>query len=261
MLWTPGNPPSPVPGQQAGRWVGAAGRALFDRRSAPARRLLADEVRARRAADRPGRGAVGALLADDALDVGAAVDQLLPLTMAGQEPPAAGLAWALELSARDAGLRGRLAAAAGDPAGARAAFSEVLRLRPPVHTVARRLTRDLALGGAVLPAGTVAAVPVALLHRDPRAWDEPERARPERFLRDGRHEAPELPAAPYLPFGGGARRCLGEPLSWLLAEAALPELLAGARAAPVLARPERQVVRGTVLVPHRSALAVLHRRG
>ncbi|RJK96019.1 cytochrome P450 [Vallicoccus soli] len=258
MLWTPGNPPTPVPGQQAGPLVQAAARAAFAQRSAAARRLLADEVRARRAAGRAGGGAVGALLADDALGVGDAVDQLLPLTMAGQEPPAAGLAWVLERSSRlpalDAGLRGSA------PGGAwwRAAVSEVLRVRPPVHTAARVLVRDLPLASRTLPAGVVAAAPIVLLHRDPRAWEAPEEVRPERFLRDGRHVVDEVPAAAYLPFGGGARRCLGEPLTWLLADAALPAVLARIRVAPALARAERQVVRGTVLVPHRGALSVLH---
>src|SRR3954447_9035769 len=47
MLWTPGYPPSPPPGQQAGGLLGAAGRALFERRVAPVRELLHEEVHGR----------------------------------------------------------------------------------------------------------------------------------------------------------------------------------------------------------------------
>ena len=92
-------------------------------------------------------------------------------------------------------------------------------------------------------------VPVVLVHRDPTAFPDPDSFRPERFL--------DAPAGlPHLPFGGGARRCLGEPLAHAEIEAVLPAILRRVRLRPVSPRPERGVVRGTVLVPHRSGLAI-----
>jgi peptide-methionine (S)-S-oxide reductase len=49
----------------------------------------------------------------------------------------------------------------------------------------------------------VTIVPIPLLHRDRRAYPTPDALRPERWA-DG------APAARVLPFGDGARRCLGE---------------------------------------------------
>src|SRR4051794_11053235 len=62
MLRTPGNPPTPPPGRQAGV-LGALGGRLFDRRKAPAARILAEEIDARRAAGHAGDDVIGALLA------------------------------------------------------------------------------------------------------------------------------------------------------------------------------------------------------
>jgi len=96
----------------------------------------------------------------------------------------------------------------------------------------------------------VAVAPIVLLHRNPQAFPDPDTFRPERFANGTSADAP------FLPFGGGARRCLGEPLAHALIASVVPAILRQVHLRPVWPQPERMVVRGTVLVPHRSGLAV-----
>src|SRR5215208_741375 len=252
MLWTPGNPPFPPPGERNGL-AGLVAQRLFDRRVEPVARLLAAEVDARRAQGDERHDAIGCMLAArPELSTPQAVDQLIPLLMAGQEPPAAALTWLVDRFAREPGAADRCLAAGPDDPRTEAFVRETLRVTPPVHSVVRRLTRPLDAGGHQLPAGTVAMVPTVLLHRDARSFPEPDQFRPERFL-----SIDEGPA--YLPFGGGNRRCLGEWLARAEIAHVLPAVLRQVRLRAMWPSVERMVVRGTVLVPHRSGLAIAQR--
>ena len=293
MLWTPGYPPLPPPADGAGL-LGRLGGRLFDRRIAPVRQLLAAELETRRAAGAAAADGppdlIGCMLGAGPappLPTDAALDALIPLLMAGQEPPGCALAWLLDRIAREPAAAAPFLDPAADPppdgdrrpaadpagaappdddaaspqaptaagrpspapAAARERFvRETLRLRPAVHAVVRRLREPFEVAGHRLPAGAVALLPTVLLHRDPVAFPEPDAFLPERWER--------APAeAPYLPFGGGARRCLGEPLAHALIESALPPLARAARLAPIGRAPERMVVRGTVTAARRSGLA------
>jgi cytochrome P450 family 135 len=114
--------------------------------------------------------------------------------------------------------------------------------------VLRQLIEPMDVAGHALPAGTVVACPSPLLHRDPRAFPDPDAFKPDRFA----HGTPA--GAPYFPFGGGARRCLGEALAEAEFRAVLPAVLERRRLRLAWPRPERMVIRATVLVPHRGAL-------
>ena len=61
----------------------------------------------------------------------------------------------------------------------------------------------MTIGGYALPAGVMVVPCIYLAQRDPAMYPEPEHFRPERFL--GTRPGPHA----YLPFGGGARRCIG----------------------------------------------------
>jgi cytochrome P450 family 135 len=253
MLWTPGNPPLPPPGRGSGL-TGALGARLFARRAAPVERLLAAELDARRhAGDWDRDDVIGCMLcADPPLTNDEIVEQLVPLLMAGQEPPAAALTWLLDRLAREPEIAERFADAPDDDGPWReAVVRETLRVRPAVHSVARRLTAPLALDGHRLPAGAVAVAPIVLLHRDPQAYPDPDAFQPERFANGTSADAP------FLPFGGGARRCLGEPLAHVLIASVVPAILRQVQLRPVWPQPERMVVRGTVLVPHRGGVVVV----
>jgi cytochrome P450 len=281
MLWTPGYPPLPPPGEGAGL-LGRLAEPLFDRRAEPVRALLRAELEERgttRAPAAPPASAAGLpagaapaeraapgppatptpptlLDAMAGVPVDDAVDMLIPLLMAGQEPPACALAWLLDRIAREP----QHAAAFLDPgadgdaeaSAARERFvKETLRLRPPVHSIVRRLRDPFDVAGVTLPAGATAMVPMVLVHRDPLAFPEPDRFLPQRWL-----DAPDETS--YLPFGGGARRCVGEPFAHALIETALPLLARGAGLRPVGRAPDRMVVRGTVTAGHRSVPVRAH---
>lgn len=94
---------------------------------------------------------------------------------------------------------------------------------------------------------------VPLLHRDRRVFNAPARFDPGRFLEQ---PAPDA----FMPFGLGARRCLGQALAELQIQTIVPTVLRRLRLTPVSRRPERQIVRATVLPPPRSALVVASRR-
>jgi cytochrome P450 len=127
-------------------------------------------------------------------------DELMTLLTAGHETTATSLAWAVERLVRHPGGLERLA---GDPAYVEAVVKEILRLRPVIALVLRRLLEPLEVGGHELPAGTTVAPVILLVHSREDVYPEPDAFRPERFLGQ--------PPGTYswIPFGGGVRRCLG----------------------------------------------------
>jgi cytochrome P450 family 135 len=176
-------------------------------------------------------------------------DQLVTLLLAGHETTATGLAWAFNhLYARpDAVERLR----DGDEPYLDAVINETLRLRPPVPITDRTLAAPLELGGYELPAGTVVAPCIYLLHRRPDLYPQPDEFRPERFLED----APETYS--WIPFGGGVRRCLGASFATFEMKIALRTVLRRARLEPASRRPEGTWRRSIVLAPRRGTRSVL----
>jgi cytochrome P450 len=161
-------------------------------------------------------------------------DELVTLLSDG--PTSTSLAWAFERLLRNPETLGRarreIDADEGD-AYLDAVVKETLRLRPPVPVVVRTLREPMRLAGRDLPAGTVVAPCIHLLHRDARHYPEPLRFRPERFLanRPGTYT--------WIPFGGGARRCIAAPYAELEMKRVLREVLAAVDLRPVDGRDER----------------------
>jgi cytochrome P450 len=224
MLRTPGNPPVTLPGPGDGL-VGALGQKLFERRQAPALAALTEAV------------------GDEAR-----AEELMSLVMAAQEPPAIALTWVLDRLGREPELAD---AYLGMPDGeaADAIVKETLRLNPPASAALRRLTAPRRVGGFDLPAGIDVMIPSTLVHRDPRGFDDPDAFHPERWC------ASPPPGAPFFPFGGGARRCVGEHLAHAELATVVPAFLRIARPVPIAPEPEPMVQRATVLVPRRGLLA------
>jgi cytochrome P450 len=91
-------------------------------------------------------------------------------------------------------------------------FKEALRLYPPAWAVARQVKEDYEVGGYVIPAGADIFMSQYVVHRDPRFYREPDSFIPERWDNE---ETKDLPRFAYFPFGGGTRRCIGEPFAWM----------------------------------------------
>ena len=84
---------------------------------------------------------------------------------------------------------------------------ESLRLCPPAAGVGRLATRDIAVDGYRVEAGSLIAVGIYGLHHDPAIWPDPMAFDPDRF-------SPENVKVrnrwEFLPFLGGGRPCIGE---------------------------------------------------
>jgi cytochrome P450 family 135 len=171
-------------------------------------------------------------------------DELLTLLVAGHETTATSLAWAVERLLRHPGGLQRLA---GDAEYTDAVVKEILRLRPVVAIVLRKLLEPLTIAGDELPTGTIVAPCILLVHRREDVYPEPEAFRPERFL----GKAPGTYS--WIPFGGGVRRCLGAAFAQVEMQVVLRTLAESARLEPV-GEDESPRRRGVTLVPSRGAL-------
>jgi cytochrome P450 len=167
-------------------------------------------------------------------------DELLTLLTDG--PTSSSLAWVFERLLRHpeklARLQSELLAGEGE-AYLDAVIKETLRLRPPVSVVVRRLLKPATLGGYDLPAGTLIAPCVYLIHHRADVYENPGEFIPERFLT-------QRAAVPtWIPFGGGARRCLAASYAEQEMKRVLRTVLEEVELEPVESEGER-VTRGAI---------------
>lgn len=103
-------------------------------------------------------------------------------------------------------------------------LNETLRLYPPAVATIRTAKVDVELGGCHVPRGTELMIPILAVHHDARLWG-PDAAQfnPGRFA-NGVARAARHPTA-FIPFGLGARTCIGQNLALLEAKITLAVLL------------------------------------
>lgn len=143
-------------------------------------------------------------------------DELVTMVVAGHETVAGSLSWTLMLLAEHEEHQDRTYAELADlptpvrlhdprsrAPWTRAVLDEALRLYPPGWVLSRRAQHDDVVAGVPVPAGTLAIVSPWLIHRRADLWPDPEAFRPGRFLQEGAGRRG------YLPFGLGARLCIG----------------------------------------------------
>lgn len=167
-------------------------------------------------------------------------DEVMTLLLAGHETTANALSWCVYRLARDPVTRERIEREVDDVIGERAptqedlprlpfldaALKETMRLHPPAYLVGRYTLRDLRLGDAFLPAGTLALVNIYGIHRSARYYADPSRFSPARFLAE--NEA-AIPKRAYMPFGTGPRTCIGNHFAMLEGKLALASMVRQAR--------------------------------
>lgn len=158
-------------------------------------------------------------------------DEILTFMAAGHETTANAIAWSLWLLARHPAVLARLQKEVDavpvdgrgpDPRAlvyTEQVFCEALRLFPPIYSIGRDAAEpDLLPSGTRIPARSHVVMMTYLVHRDPRAFPEPDRFDPERFAPSRRDS---VPARYFLPFGEGPRSCIGEGFATLLGKTLL----------------------------------------
>jgi cytochrome P450 len=175
---------------------------------------------------------LGLLVRTPGLDDAMIRDQVMTMIIAGHDTIAALLGWAVHLLAQhpevQAQARAEVLAVLGDAPptfGSLARLTylgqvidETLRLYPPAHLGNRRAVCDLEFDGCPIPAGARVGYSIYLAHRHPDHWAQPHTFDPDRFA--GRH----IPFA-FVPFGGGARTCIGMSYALIEAKVVLSRLL------------------------------------
>jgi cytochrome P450 len=153
-------------------------------------------------------------------------DEAMTIFLAGHETTANALTWtwylvntAPEVEAKlheevDRVLQGRLPTVAdlGALAYVERVVTESMRLYPPAWLIGRRALQDYPIGDYLVPARSIVITSPYVLQRDARYYGDPERFDPDRWTPAFRAA---LPPFAYFPFGGGPRRCIGEPFAWM----------------------------------------------
>jgi cytochrome P450 len=163
-------------------------------------------------------------------------DQVATMILAGHETTATALFWALYLLALDPVAQEQLAAEARQVSAdgeadlerlkfTRAVVDETMRLYPPAFLIARAAAGNDEVAGIPIKRHDVILIAPWLLHRHEKLWRDPNAFVPERFL----SPAPPPDRFAYLPFGVGARVCIGAHFALVEATLALARIIAAFR--------------------------------
>lgn len=192
-------------------------------------------------------------------------DELLTLVVAGYETTATALSWAMYWIHRTSRVKEALVSALEGMGPRPAAKSvaenpyfdavckEVLRITPVIPVVARQVQRTFEVAGFHVPAGVTVSPCIYLAHHREEAFPEPDVFRPERFF--------ERTPSPYeyLPFGGGARRCIGLGLAAYEVKVVLGTILSRFELELADAKPLRPVRRSVTVAPSGGARMIVRR--
>lgn len=184
-------------------------------------------------------------------------DELLTLLSAGHETTAATLGWAFERLSRHPDVLTALTAEAesDDNELRQATILEVQRNRTVIDLAGRHVYAPAyELGEWVIPRGSSILVSIAQLHASADVFPDPERFDPQRFI----DSKPSSFA--WIPFGGGARRCVGAVFANMEMDVVLRTVLRHFTIATTSAPGEPWHSRGVAFTPKDGGRMVVHRR-
>lgn len=193
-------------------------------------------------------------------------DELITLLLAGQDTTATAIAWALYAIHRHPQVGKKLLEELNHQEKTTpttivqlpyltAVCHETLRLFPvAVLTVPREVKEPVELMGYQLEPGIRLYGCIYLTHQRPELYPEPKLFKPERFLERS------FSAYEFLPFGGGARRCIGEALASFEMKLVLATMLSGYRLALADRSFEYPARRGVTFAPARGVQMVLQEK-
>jgi cytochrome P450 len=183
-------------------------------------------------------------------------DELLTLLTAGHETTASALAWTVERLRRHPQLLSRLTdeVDAGESELRQATIWEVLRTRPVLDGALRGTKKRIQLGEWVIPEGYTVMVSIVLAHSSEESFPDAVSFNPDRFV----GATPDNYA--WIPFGGGAYRCIGAAFANMEMDVTLRTLLREFRFETTSAPGERRHNRGVAVAPGRRGRAVIYRR-
>jgi cytochrome P450 len=163
-------------------------------------------------------------------------DNIITFIGAGHETTARALGWTIYMLAEAPWERERIEAEIAemlarepDPVKwldqmpfTRAAFEEAMRLYPPAPSIGRRAIEEDRFRDFYIHKGAQIQIMPWTVHRHRLLWDKPDAFMPERFHPGNRDK---IDRYQYLPFGAGARVCIGAAFAMQEAVIALAILL------------------------------------
>jgi cytochrome P450 len=141
-------------------------------------------------------------------------DEIVTFIVAGHETVASALTWAWSLLVTNPSEMKKLQE---HPERAKLVLAEALRLYPPAWLITRRTLSEFTVEGFTIPANSLVIVSPWLVHRNQKAWEQPLQFLPERFETG-------TPQLGYIPFGAGARLCIGRDMAVLEGSMILAQL-------------------------------------
>jgi cytochrome P450 len=105
-------------------------------------------------------------------------------------------------------------------------INESLRLCPPAAGVGRVALADIAVDGYRVQAGSIVAVGINALHRDPALWERPLVFDPDRFSPPNSANRDRWQ---FIPFAAGPRSCIGEHFAMMVTTLALATIARSSR--------------------------------
>lgn len=186
-------------------------------------------------------------------------DVVISFFFAGMETTASVLSWAVHLLAQHPHIEQQLTAEVDTVLTSHTVSStdlkkleltgrvvtETLRLYPPAWVFTRTTATDTHFNGLHLPAGATVIYSSYLIHHRPDLYPDPERFDPDRW---NDIHATRPSRGTFVPFGAGARKCIGDTFGMIEATIALATITAQWRLEPIPGKQIRPTA-GLILNP------------